>query len=410
MVTLEARAYGVARHIQRQTDVWTIVNDVAGFIGPEVFRTEAQLERACLEDAVMAKLHGVTMGLDVCATFHMGIPPVSLRELTERIARRAAPAYLMAVAGNADPMLGYLTTSFRDHPRLRMRLGRHTTSAMERRFGVQGQGDRRTTSELYAAYIKAGGDRRGVAALAEEGERRLSELGERGFDLGHGCAPDHAPPPAVDRRLDAIYANAREALYASVDESAIRDVCARPARVRTEALDRDDYLAHPTAGERLLAEDAQAVSRLYPLRRPQVQIVVSDGLNANAVSEHLRALLPLVRRLLRDSGFETGTSDVVIRNGRVRAGYHVGALIDVDAVVHLLGERPGTGLNTLSAYLTYGRDDTGAARWHPALDHSCTTAVCGIHPRGKRPDVAAAEIARTVVRMFEQRRSGVGLR
>ena len=34
MVTLEARAYGVARHIQSATGAWTIVNDVAGFIGP----------------------------------------------------------------------------------------------------------------------------------------------------------------------------------------------------------------------------------------------------------------------------------------------------------------------------------------------------------------------------------------
>jgi ethanolamine ammonia-lyase large subunit len=78
MVTLEARTYGVARHIKRATGCrWMIVNDVAGFIGPEVFRTAAQLERACLEDVVMAKMHGLTMGLDVCATFHMGIAPRS---------------------------------------------------------------------------------------------------------------------------------------------------------------------------------------------------------------------------------------------------------------------------------------------------------------------------------------------
>ena len=49
-----------------------IVNDVAGFIGPEVFTAPDQLERACLEDATMAKLHGITMGLDVCATFPHG--------------------------------------------------------------------------------------------------------------------------------------------------------------------------------------------------------------------------------------------------------------------------------------------------------------------------------------------------
>src|SRR6185503_5312873 len=44
MVTLEARTYGVARAIHREAGApWTIVNDVAGFIGPEVFRTADQL-------------------------------------------------------------------------------------------------------------------------------------------------------------------------------------------------------------------------------------------------------------------------------------------------------------------------------------------------------------------------------
>ena len=91
MVTLEARAYGVARYIQARTGAWTIVNDVAGFIGPEVFRTADQLRRACLEDVVMAKLHGLTMGLDVCATFHMGISPVGLagHDSADRRAGRA---------------------------------------------------------------------------------------------------------------------------------------------------------------------------------------------------------------------------------------------------------------------------------------------------------------------------------
>src|SRR4030095_9209001 len=169
MVTLEARTYGVARHIQRQTGVWTIVNDVAGFIGPEVFRTGAQLERACLEDCFMAKLHGLTMGLDVCATFHMGIAPRELHTLTARVVKRAHPAYLMAVAGNADPMLGYMTTSFREHPRLREGSGRYMTSAFEQRLrsldlsenSVTHGAD--TTARAYAAYAKAGGDPRSSA-------------------------------------------------------------------------------------------------------------------------------------------------------------------------------------------------------------------------------------------------------
>ena len=399
MVTLEARAYGVARHIQRQTGTWMIVNDVAGFIGPEVFRTAGQLERACLEDLVMAKLHGLTMGLDVCATFHMGIAPAELRAVTERVVERGAPAYLMAVAGNADPMLGYLTTAFRDHPRLRSTTGRRMTSAMERRFETT----ETKVGQLYAAYAKAGGDTRTTAALADSAERRVHELRERGFDIGGDEASSGA-------RLEAIYANARHALYARIDDHVIRDVCPKHLRLRTEASDRDDYLAHPPRGERLRGEDTARLAALCRTQRPQVQMVIADGLNANGINEQLRALLPAVRRLLSDAGALVAPIDIVIDNGRVRAGYHTGQQLDPEVLVHMIGERPGTGLNMVSAYLTYGRDRLGRSRWDPDLDHSCTTAVCGIHPKGKPPETAAAEIARTVMRMLEQRRSGVGLR
>ena len=114
--------------------------------------------------------------------------------------------------------------------------------------------------------------------------------------------------------------------------------------------------------------------------------------------------------MLTNGGHHVDETVTVIENGRVRAGYHVADLLEADGLIHLIGERPGTGLNTISAYLTYGRDTAGRLRWDPQLDHSCTTAVCGIHPQGKPPVRAAEEIARTVGRMFEQRRSGVTLR
>ncbi len=394
MVTLESRTYGVARYIAQRTRKWMIVNDVAGFIGPEVFRTPEQLERACLEDSVMAKLHGLTMGLDVCATFHMGIAPATLRLLTERVVERAAPAYLMAVAGNADPMLGYLTTSFREHPHLRRRTGRQLTSAMQARRGdLQGA----SVAALYARYANAGED---------EGRRKLNELRAAGFDLGYA----HDETPLAEARVDRLFAHARIALYASLDDSVIRDAAPSHQRVRTLAADRDDYLAHPPRGERIRDLDAAILQRLRAAgRRPQVQLVVSDGLNANAINEQLRALLPPLRSAFRQAGVYVSGHDVVITNGRVRAGYHAGQLLDPDVIVHFIGERPGTGLNTASAYLTYGRDRAAQPRWTPELDHSCTTAVCGIDRRGKTPDAAVAEIVRTVRGMLEARRSGVSL-
>jgi ethanolamine ammonia-lyase large subunit len=420
MVTLEARAYGVARHIRRQTGTWTIVNDVAGFIGPEVFRTVEQLQRACLEDVVMAKLHGLTMGLDVCATFHMGIEPEALQQTTRRVVELAAPAYLMAVAGNSDPMLGYLTTSFREHPQLRRQSGRHITTAMRKRLVAldavapdgevpHGRTGARATTSLYAAYLKEGGDRRSIHTLREEGASKIERLRARGYDLGYGHESDYAAPPVVVARTEAIYAQARQALYAVLDAGVVRSASPHNLRVRTTSRDREEYLAHPRSGELIRVEDAERITALRTSRLPQVQVVISDGLNANALNENLRAVLPPLRKELAAAGIHVGEIDVVIQNGRVRAGYHVGALLDAGAVVHLIGERPGTGLDTLSAYLTYGRDRAGRSRWSPDLDHAATTAVCGIHRQGKPPSVAAEEVARLVRRMFEMRRSGVAL-
>lgn len=414
MLTLESRAYGLARYLRRQTGAWTIVNDVAGFIGPEVFRTGKQLFRACLEDTMMAKLHGITMGLDVCATFHMGIAPAELRELTTSIVERAAPAYLMGVAGNADPMLGYMTTSFRDHPALRRRTKKQISSAMKQRLvalGVMkhsGEALGLAADSLFAVFQKAGGDTRTFESLRQEGARKIGKLAESGFDLGYGTDPDLSTPPKMTSRLEAIYANARRALYATLEDSVIKDACLRHLRVRTKATSREQYLQHPTSGEAIRDEDAARIRALYALKRPAVQIVISDGLNADAVNESLRLLLPNLRGVL-DQSRDVGNVDVVVENGRVRAGYQIGLLLDVDLVIHLIGERPGTGINTLSAYLTYGRDARGESMWQD-IGHSSTSAVCGINRRGKTVEAAVVEIARLVNRMFEQRCSGVALR
>ncbi|MGH9828809.1 MAG: ethanolamine ammonia-lyase subunit EutB, partial [Blastocatellia bacterium] len=260
MVTLESRAYGVARLIQRQTGSWMIVNDVAGFIGPEVFRSPEQLFRACLEDTVMAKLHGITMGLDVCSTFHMGIDPATLNALTARIVEQAAPAYLMAVAGNADPMLGYMTTSFREHPELRRLSGRQTTMKMNRFLQSLATSDPAgslaAVASFYAKYMKAGGDTRSSDALTVEAERKVRGMQERGFDLGYGVRSDGTAPDAVRARMDAIYRNARNALYSVVDRSVVRDSSPRHVFVRGLAADRDEFLSHPRSGERIAPGDA----------------------------------------------------------------------------------------------------------------------------------------------------------
>jgi ethanolamine ammonia-lyase small subunit len=273
-----------------------------------------------------------------------------------------------------------------------------------------GEAAERGAESLYAIYQKSGGDPRTFETLGEEATRKISGLAERGFDLGSGRGANSSARAEVTTRIDAIYENARRALYAKLDDTVIRDASPHHLRVRTKASDRDDYLAHPPAGEAIREQDAARISALYPTDRPRVQVVISDGLNANALNENLRLVLPPLRRQLVHAGHDVGVVDLVIENSRVRSGYNVGLLLDVEAIVHLIGERPGTGIDTMSVYLTYGRDIAGQSRWSPNFDHSWTTAVCGIHHRGKRPDVAVAELAGLVNRMFEQRCSGVALR
>jgi ethanolamine ammonia-lyase large subunit len=287
------------------------------------------------------------------------------------------------------------------------------TTAMEERLRALGVSDGQHDAavdgpaQLYSAYAHAGGDRRASAALIEEGRRKIRDLRSRGFDVGY--ARDANGVSAADARVERIYEHARYALYAGLDESVLRDASPRHLSVRTRAADRDDYLAHPRHGEELRADDVRVVGSVYEGARPSVQFVISDGLNANAFNEHGRALLPHVRRSLVEAGCGIGPHDIVIRNGRVRAGYHVGGLVGATLVIHVIGERPGTGLNTLSAYLTYGLDDSGQLRWRTDLDHACTTAICGIHPQGLRVEDAVDEIVRTVHRIFDRRRSGVSL-
>ena len=107
-LTLEARAYGVARCFQP-----FLVNSVVGFIGPEYLYDERQIIRAGLEDHFMGKLLGLPMGCDVCYTNHALADQNSADNLLLLLAA-AGCNYFMGVPGSDDVMLNYQSTSFHD--------------------------------------------------------------------------------------------------------------------------------------------------------------------------------------------------------------------------------------------------------------------------------------------------------
>jgi ethanolamine ammonia-lyase large subunit len=107
-LTLEARAYGVARVFEP-----FLVNSVVGFIGPEYLYDERQIIRAGLEDHFMGKLLGLPMGCDVCYTNHADADQNSADNLLLLLAA-AGCNYFMGVPCSDDVMLNYQSTSYHD--------------------------------------------------------------------------------------------------------------------------------------------------------------------------------------------------------------------------------------------------------------------------------------------------------
>lgn len=107
-LTLEARAYGVARVFEP-----FLVNSVVGFIGPEYLYDERQITRAGLEDHFMGKLLGLPMGCDVCYTNHAAADQNSADNLLLLLAA-AGCNYFMGVPCSDDVMLNYQSTSYHD--------------------------------------------------------------------------------------------------------------------------------------------------------------------------------------------------------------------------------------------------------------------------------------------------------
>jgi ethanolamine ammonia-lyase large subunit len=107
-LTLEARAYGVARAFNP-----FLVNSVVGFIGPEYLYDERQIIRAGLEDHFMGKLLGLPMGCDVCYTNHAEADQNSADNLMLLLAA-AGCNYFMGVPCADDVMLNYQSTSYHD--------------------------------------------------------------------------------------------------------------------------------------------------------------------------------------------------------------------------------------------------------------------------------------------------------
>lgn len=420
MVIHESRKYGFMRHLKKliatqkaDHQAWVHVNDVAGFIGPEVFRTKEQLVRCCLEDLVMGKLHGLTIGLDICSTLHMDVSLDDLDWCIQQI-MPANPAYLMALPTKNDPMLSYLTTSFSDHVKIRKDFGFKVNDKMWNFFKVIQVIDNNNQPTkyfgnpiaVYYQYLLRKGDQRTWEEIKIIGQEAIERVEKRGVPIAQGFGENTWDlEPRLDKEIRSIYEDAKMSIWQEWSSPFIKSISPL-LTLQSQSQDRKDYIYHPQSGEKLSDISRVQLSNVSNnFNYWDIQVILSDGLNVLSLSDegHLKPFLDTLYQSSKNQKWKMAPSPIMIKNGRVRTGYQCGSILfgqqqthQKKAIIHLIGERPGTPHRNYSVYMTMADCLTwGSGK----VDHDITQVISGISNTAFSP----AQAAQDVVNWINQR-------
>lgn len=349
MTTTEALCYGLARRYRP-----FMVNNVTGFIGPETHVDNFEMIAANLQDHFMGKLLGLPMGMAPCYTLHSQIT-LDGQQMATQLLASAGVNYYMDVCLNTDRMLAYFDTSAHDSQTLRELHGRATTPEFLQ-WALERDIFERTAGGEIVRGPNWGNPR--IFCRSEAEYRSLLEATPAVPAFTHA-----GPRPSndVSRSLLLHQAKAREAIHSELDFDLLRRLA--PFRIlETQPANKEEHLNHPNGGASLRPSSAAGLKRTLP----DVQIVVSDGLSAEAVHANIEELLPVLLDGLAGRQVHVGEL-FAARYGRVKLAETIAEKTGARLTILLIGERPGgdaLAAQSLSAYLAYqllDRDEQQAA-------------------------------------------------
>jgi ethanolamine ammonia-lyase large subunit len=216
------------------------------------------------------------------------------------------------------------------------------------------------------------------------------------------------PSNAVTREMRLHQGVGREAIHAELDVEMLRRIA--PFRlIETGATTKDAHLGSPDLGSRLAAG---SLEMLAP-ETSEVQVLVSDGLSAEAVHHNIPDLLPALLDGLEGRRTRPGVP-LLARYGRVKLAERVAERLDASVVIHLIGERPGgdaQASRSLSAYLLYRLSHPAAQREAAIFSGNASaayeyTVISNIYSQGLPPAEAAAVIIERVGQILEFKAAG----
>jgi len=192
----------------------------------------------------------------------------------------------------------------------------------------------------------------------------------------------------------------QDAIYGTVDEEVKQQF--NLFSVKTMVSDRGEYLLRPDLGRRL-SEEAKKTIAERCTKKPQVQIVVGDGLSAAAINNNLPIIYPVIEQGLKSAGISIGIP-FFIEFARVGVINDVNEIIGADLVLILIGERPGLGVaDAMSAYMGY---KPAAGKTDADRDVICMITKNG----GTNPLEGGAFVVELIKKTLKYQASGVELK
>ncbi|AIA75005.1 ethanolamine ammonia-lyase [Halomonas campaniensis] len=208
------------------------------------------------------------------------------------------------------------------------------------------------------------------------------------------------------------HAQAQDAVHCPLECDALADELTTalslhqtPIHVHSHAVDRAMYLQRPDYGRRL--DDAsreQLQQAAQSGQRFDLAVVIVDGLSALAVQQNSAPFLTALYRALESDQREWQLAPLtIVEQGRVAIGDEVGALLNADAVLVMIGERPGlSSPDSLGLYMT----------WEPevGLKDDRRNCISNVRPAGLKPEEAARRLLLLLTEARQRKLSGVQLK
>ena len=404
MTTTEALCYGLARRYSP-----FMVNNVTGFIGPETHLDNFEMMFSNLQDHFMGKLMGLPMGMAPCYTLHSQVTLEGQQMATELLTAAGANFFMDVYLG-ADRMLAYFDTSGHDDQTLRETYNLRPAPeflawAISRAiFAEDAEGN---------AEVKiVRGENWGKPEIFCASQSEFQHLQESapaiyGFDNA-GARPSNK----VSRLIKANQAIGREAIYADLRTTDLLSGELGNIKLRelhTNAHNKAEHLNDAELGAKL--ED-NVLASLEP-EYMDVQIVISDGLSAEAIHHNIPELLPVLLDGLNSRQLKIG-QPILAPYGRIKLAESIGNALQAQLVVTLIGERPGgdaLASRSMSAYFAYRLNDKATQK--SAATFSGNTKIqyeysvlSNIYAGGLPPIEAGSVIAEKVFEILKFKAAG----